>query len=778
MGGNKWTGDTWRNKDSVWNFHVWNDMWMKRPDLENFDKNACKKKESDKFSFDGWQAVDPTYQEQSDEPNMMNDNDNNKYYQTGPVSVDALLHQCEGISYDFKFILSEVDAVREDVTRDMTQGVPSCNATDADEKCWKGPPSFGASVQNAAIGKKMSTSKVGQPFNVSMITSEYKSPEDTFESIEEFELGESLDENIKKSVQLTFSKLDLTYPGKGVQTGTDLVVTMKAQTPNREAVHVSWEAKVIHYNGHDISDSKGYIMADSAEMDPEAGTFEIKVPSEKYAPLLKYGVTIAIDAVFQTDKTSVGRISDLRVPVTMPKVQLDVVGETIVKRCAGKPKHDQTISFTATVQNPFKELETVASKMTVEIVGMDETSPLESAEWNWDVPAIGSGASWSKTKGEVPVHSLGCGEHDIIATWQLDEFAETTDATGWTSFHIDCSSCSGAETDADESKEERVRGPPVLAPGMEQGANATKHAFFARADTNHDGMLTQSEFMNAKGGPDGGPKTGPTTHGAFNKVGPGLVSPSPYGTPYGSAEGSAFAPLDQVLANVDPYKPYGWDEKKTKVPGHKLVIAHAEQILTDMHQFISQHPLAASVDDPYGDIHDINHLASGSATGSAGDGEDFIAKAPDGRVYTTEEELPIRSESHDEEMKKADDEANEFNKVSEDPEAYGDKIPKAEVPKDVPDDADVYSKAAQDTKPENGKEDENTPVDGSKDEKPKKENAGDKARETYEKSLEVDEKLDEDKKAEFKEVKGDAEKSSGKGSGDGAKKDQSDEDPH
>lgn len=565
---------------------------------------------------------------------------------------------------------------------------------------------------------------------------------------------------------------------------------MKAQTPNREAVHVSWEAKVIHYNGHDISDSKGYIMADSAEMDLEAGTFEIKVPSEKYTPLLKYGVTIAIDAVFQTDKDSVGRISDLRVPVTMPKVQLAVVGETVVKRCGGKPKHDQTISFTATVQNPFKELETVASKMTVEIVGMDETSPLESGEWNWDVPVIGSGATWSKTKGEVPVHSLGCGEHDIIATWQLDEFAETTDATGWTSFHIDCSSCSGPETDADESKEERARGPPVLGPGMEQGANATKHAFFAQADTNHDGMLTKTEFMAAKGGPEGGPKTGPTTHGAFNKVGPGMVSPSPYG----SAEGSAFSPLDQVLANNDPYKPYGWDEKKTKIPGHKLVIAHAEQLLTDMHQFISQHPLDASVDDPYRDIKDVNHLASRSATGSAGDAEDFVAKAPDGRVYTIEEELPIRGESHEEEMQKADEVANEFNKISEDPDAYDDKKPKLEAPKDAPENANVYSKAGNDTKPETGKEDENTPVDGSEEEKPtkestgekaeepKKESTGEKARDTYEKSLEVDEKLDDNKKAEFKEVKDDTEKSSGKssgkGSGDGAKKEQSDEDPH
>ncbi|WAR12580.1 TGMH-like protein [Mya arenaria] len=40
------------NKDSVWNFHVWNDVWMARPDLP--------------VGYGGWQAVDATPQEASD----------------------------------------------------------------------------------------------------------------------------------------------------------------------------------------------------------------------------------------------------------------------------------------------------------------------------------------------------------------------------------------------------------------------------------------------------------------------------------------------------------------------------------------------------------------------------------------------------------------------------------------------------------------------------------------------------------------------------------------
>ena len=53
------TGDELTSKDhpeygndSIWNFHVWNDVWMARPDLP--------------AGFGGWQAIDATPQEASD----------------------------------------------------------------------------------------------------------------------------------------------------------------------------------------------------------------------------------------------------------------------------------------------------------------------------------------------------------------------------------------------------------------------------------------------------------------------------------------------------------------------------------------------------------------------------------------------------------------------------------------------------------------------------------------------------------------------------------------
>ena len=41
--------------DSIWNFHVWNDVWLARPDLPR--------------GYGGWQAIDATPQEASDGEN-------------------------------------------------------------------------------------------------------------------------------------------------------------------------------------------------------------------------------------------------------------------------------------------------------------------------------------------------------------------------------------------------------------------------------------------------------------------------------------------------------------------------------------------------------------------------------------------------------------------------------------------------------------------------------------------------------------------------------------
>uniref|UniRef100_A0A2R5LJF4 Putative transglutaminase/protease-like logues n=1 Tax=Ornithodoros turicata TaxID=34597 RepID=A0A2R5LJF4_9ACAR len=72
-------------KDSVWNFHVWNETWMARLDLPP--------------GYGGWQAVDATPQETSD-----------GFYQVGPCSVAAVRKGEIGYMYDSPFVFAEVNA--------------------------------------------------------------------------------------------------------------------------------------------------------------------------------------------------------------------------------------------------------------------------------------------------------------------------------------------------------------------------------------------------------------------------------------------------------------------------------------------------------------------------------------------------------------------------------------------------------------------------------------------------------------------------------------------
>ncbi|KAM6927854.1 protein-glutamine gamma-glutamyltransferase 5 [Xenentodon cancila] len=74
-------------KDSIWNFHVWVEGWMRRPDL------------AEDATYDGWQVLDPTPQETSD-----------GLYCCGPAPVTAILNGDIHLKYDLPFVFAEVNA--------------------------------------------------------------------------------------------------------------------------------------------------------------------------------------------------------------------------------------------------------------------------------------------------------------------------------------------------------------------------------------------------------------------------------------------------------------------------------------------------------------------------------------------------------------------------------------------------------------------------------------------------------------------------------------------
>ncbi|MCI4387780.1 hypothetical protein PGIGA_G00078120 [Pangasianodon gigas] len=75
------------NGDSIWNFHVWNDCWMARPDLPP--------------GMGGWQAVDATPQETSQ-----------GIFCCGPAPVAAIREGLVYLKYDAPFVFAEVNSDR------------------------------------------------------------------------------------------------------------------------------------------------------------------------------------------------------------------------------------------------------------------------------------------------------------------------------------------------------------------------------------------------------------------------------------------------------------------------------------------------------------------------------------------------------------------------------------------------------------------------------------------------------------------------------------------
>ncbi|XP_041647720.1 protein-glutamine gamma-glutamyltransferase K-like [Cheilinus undulatus] len=73
------------NSDSIWNFHVWNDCWMARPDLP--------------AGNGGWQAVDATPQETSQGT-----------FRCGPASLAAVRNGQVFLKHDSPFVFAEVNS--------------------------------------------------------------------------------------------------------------------------------------------------------------------------------------------------------------------------------------------------------------------------------------------------------------------------------------------------------------------------------------------------------------------------------------------------------------------------------------------------------------------------------------------------------------------------------------------------------------------------------------------------------------------------------------------
>jgi len=85
--------------NSIWNFHVWVDAWMRRPDIAG-------------NGGDGWQAIDATPQEESSGPNEAPFA--NSDYRCGPASHNQIWAMQTKGDYDVAFVAGEANCLKVD----------------------------------------------------------------------------------------------------------------------------------------------------------------------------------------------------------------------------------------------------------------------------------------------------------------------------------------------------------------------------------------------------------------------------------------------------------------------------------------------------------------------------------------------------------------------------------------------------------------------------------------------------------------------------------------
>ncbi|XP_015349466.1 coagulation factor XIII A chain isoform X2 [Marmota marmota marmota] len=197
-------------KDSVWNYHCWNEAWMTRPDLP--------------VGFGGWQAVDSTPQENSD-----------GMYRCGPASVQAVKHGHVCFQFDAPFVFAEVnsDLIYITAKKDGTHVVETLDTTH--------------------IGKLIVTKQL-EGDGIQDITDTYKFQEGQEE--ERLALETALMYGAKKALNTegmvkSRSDVDMDFEVENAVLGKDfkITITFRNNSSNRYSISACLSGNITFYTG-------------------------------------------------------------------------------------------------------------------------------------------------------------------------------------------------------------------------------------------------------------------------------------------------------------------------------------------------------------------------------------------------------------------------------------------------------------------------------------------------------------------------------------------------
>ncbi|NXA48099.1 TGM4 glutamyltransferase, partial [Nothocercus julius] len=299
--------------DSIWNFHVWNDAWMKRPDLP--------------AGFDGWQAIDSTPQEQSQ-----------GVFQCGPSPLKAVLEGHVYVNFDSKFVYAEVNADK------VYWKVNNVNGQNKYTKL--------AVVTNAA-GKHISTKAVGQNRRED-ITVQYKYPEGSLQERRSMQTATSFlsgsgsgtryasaivprarmredvspsprdhdEEPPKPEVQLEITSKNPLYPGNPI----DLDIIAKTFAPKSQTINLSASCQLQSYIGQ-IKANIGCIKETIKLESKSEAQIPLKIAADKYMGMLASvgdEDLIKVTVIAEIEGTDKKFIKDMSLTFQYPSITVEM----------------------------------------------------------------------------------------------------------------------------------------------------------------------------------------------------------------------------------------------------------------------------------------------------------------------------------------------------------------------------------------------------------------------------------------------------------------------
>ncbi|XP_061825829.2 protein-glutamine gamma-glutamyltransferase 5-like [Nerophis lumbriciformis] len=305
------------SKDSVWNFHVWVECWMQRPDLG--------------LGFDGWQVVDPTPQEKSAGT-----------YRCGPCPVAAIRGRCLRTPYDAAFLYASVDA---DIVRKMVRSGRVVSKTTDSE--WVGRAIFTKSVGSETaedLTESYKKIKVRQEQLMGKLTSKSTTLSHPFHhsAVSCLQSG-----TLSGPTEEDGSSLDVSIAVDGEPTAgesIDLTVTLTNKLAHHRVLLEHLNAQLKEFNR---SPQKSFWKSHKEVTVPpfEVFTLQHSIPASEYESFLSDDDIVKVSVVIKDVNTKERVLATQDFNISTPKISIQVEGGDTIKV---KKEHTAVVSFTNT----------------------------------------------------------------------------------------------------------------------------------------------------------------------------------------------------------------------------------------------------------------------------------------------------------------------------------------------------------------------------------------------------------------------------------------------